>query len=128
MKSISFSLMKPFLYTGILLGPVFLAGCATDSHGTLPTPPAHHSDISYKKDTTPSPFPTSEVAALPDLSPAIFQTQVPSVAPTATPMPVPTPTGTPGEICFSESGYFFSENTWVELSVASPKTAILPIP
>lgn len=48
-------------------------------------------------------------------------TATPTPEPTATPTPVPTPAGTFGEVRFSEAGYFFTENTFVELSVSSSK-------
>lgn len=133
MKSALFFRLRRYQCAGILLVcfPLFLNGCKTDSDDIPPTPPAHHSDISYTKDTTPTPFPTSETVALPDVTPDASQTPVSSLTPTvppmptATPVPVPTPTGTPGEVCFSESGYFFSENTWVALSVSSKKSGYI---
>ncbi len=127
MKFASDFRMKLYLLAGTLWGILFFTGCTAGLPDTAPTPPAYHSEISYTKDERATPFPTSEVVALPDLSPTssvtpeMSATLAPTVSPvpTATPLPVPTPTGTPGEVCFSESGYFFSTNTWVELSISS---------
>lgn len=127
MKFVSDFRMKLYLLAGTLWGILFFTGCTAGLPDTAPTPPAYHSEISYTKDERATPFPTSEVVALPDLSltssvtPEMSATLAPTVSPvpTATPLPVPTPTGTPGEVCFSESGYFFSTNTWVELSISS---------
>lgn len=127
MKFASDFRMKLYLLAGTLWGILFFTGCTAGLPDTAPTPPAYHSEISYTKDERATPFPTSEVVALPDLSltssvtPEMSATLAPTVSPvpTATPLPVPTPTGTPGEVCFSESGYFFSTNTWVELSISS---------
>ena len=125
MKTRSIFALKPYLFAGTVCVLCSLAGCSTVPRDTLPTPPPGHSEISYAKDT-PTPFPTEKVSALPTLSPALTDVPEPTIIPTVstptpTNTPVPTPTGTPGEICFSRSGYFFTENTWVELSVASKK-------
>lgn len=106
-----------------------LAGCTSSLSETKPTPPLVHSDISYSGGT-PTPFPTSATVPLPELTPGLTVTSQPTSepdttkpAPTSTPRP--TPTGTPGEVCFSKSGYFFTENTWVELSVASKRNGYI---
>lgn len=112
MKSVLNSRLKPYLFAGILMGGLSFMGCNSDLPDNQPTPPLTHSEISYVKDT-PTPYPTIE----PEETPT--PTATPTPAPTNT--PIPTPTGTPGEVCFSESGYFFTENTWVELSVTSKK-------
>lgn len=113
---------QPILICGFL-GIVTLSGCNTPPSDHRPTPPSSHSNISYTGDTSPTPFPTSDVVALPELTPTISVPPEVTVtpAPTATPSPVPTPTGTPGEVCFSEAGHFFSKNIFLELSVASKK-------
>ncbi len=123
MKSVIFSHPKRCFLIGTLLGLVSFAGCHDGSQGALPSPPAQHSDISYTKDMTPTPFPTSGTVALPELSPVVSAT--PEVSVTQAPTSTPLPTGTRGEVCFSEAGYFFSENTWVELSVASQKSGYI---
>ncbi len=127
MKSFLFTHPKRYLLAGTLFGLVSLAGCTGEPRTALPTPPAKHSDISYHKDMTPTPFPTSEAIALPELTPNVSVTPEVTVTPvpTSTPTPMPTPTGTPGEVCFSEAGYFFSENTWIELSVAARKNGYI---
>ena len=105
----------PVLTCGLL----FLAGCnIAPSSGNVPTKaPIQHSEISF----TASPEPTSikEVPVLTKAAPT--PTSTPTPAPTATPTPVPTPTGTFGEVRFSEAGYFFTENTFIELSVSSSR-------
>lgn len=105
----------PVLTCGLLL----LAGCnIAPSSGASPTKaPIQHSEISF----TASPEPTSikEVPVLTKAAPT--PTSTPTPAPTSTPTPVPTPTGTFGEVRFSEAGYFFTENTFIELSVSSSR-------
>lgn len=61
------------------------------------------------------------ITATPELEPTSFAESAATATPIPTSSPVPTPTGTPGEVCFSESGYFFSENTFIELSISSHK-------
>lgn len=92
---------------------LFAAGCNIMSEkNPVPTPsPMPHGDITHAVSATFTPAPTPDIPELPTSTPA----------PTATPTPVPTPTGTPGEVCFSEAGYFFSDNTFLELSIASKK-------
>lgn len=121
----------PYLLFSALWGVVTLGGCNSDPSDHRPTPSVVHSDITYTDDATPTPFPTADVVALPELTPAISSapddttiptvTPLPANTPTATPLPLPTPTGTPGEVCFSEAGHFFSKNTFLELSIASKK-------
>ncbi len=125
MKKRTGSVWSACLLAGAALFVFSLAGCSSSLSGNRPTPPPIHSDISYS-DGTPTPFPTAEAVPLPELTPGLTGTSQPasgpdSTKPTPTNTPLPTPTGTPGEVCFSESGYFFTENTWVELSVASKK-------
>lgn len=86
-------------------GLFILAGCNT-------TP---------SSDNPPTKSPATQQTEAPILSttPAPFPTETPVAAPPSTEAPLPTPTGTPGEVCFSEADYFFSENTSIELSVSS---------
>lgn len=94
-------------------GLFVLAGCNSMSD-TSNTPTAHPTTAVTKAPTlsaTPTPAPTVTPAEAPTVAPT----------PTTTPTPLPTPTGTAGEVCFSEAGYFFSEDTVIELSVASRK-------
>lgn len=105
----------PVLACGLL----FFAGCNLVSpYSESPTkPPILHSDITHAVMTeapvqeTPVPSPT--------VTPPPASTPTP--APSATPTPVPTPAGTFGEVRFSEAGYFFTENTFIELSVSSSR-------
>ena len=62
---------------------------------------------------TPVPAPTAQ-------GQDITTIPVSTASPTPSPSPTPLPTGTPGDVCFSESDYFFSENTWLELSITNP--------
>lgn len=86
-------------------GLFILAGCNT-------TP---------SSDNPPTKSPATQQTEAPILSttPAPFPTETPVATPPSTEAPLPTPTGTPGEVCFSEADYFFSENTSIELSVSS---------
>lgn len=104
-----FTRMLPVFACGIC----FLAGC-----NLLPQTAA----TPTTKPKTPTAKP-SVLSEAPAPSPTVAPTEVPTVtpAPTATSTPLPTPTGTAGEICFSEAGYFFSGNTFVELSISSRK-------
>ena len=87
-------------------GLFILSGC-----NTAPVP-----------NTAPTKCPSASTTKAP-VTPVPSLTITPTEAPTATPAPTstPTPTGTAGEVCFSEAGYFFSEDTVIELSVASRK-------
>ena len=126
MKSVRVFRSGQSIVLGMLIGTLTLTGCSADRPDNRPTPPVH-SDISYTDEFTPTPFPTPEVVALPELTPTVsepFETTSTPV-PTATPTPLPTPTGTPGEVCFSESGHFFSKNTFLELSVVSKKNGYI---
>ncbi len=101
-----FILFLPFLF--------FLTGCnSVSSQNPLSVP---GSVTPSAASHTPAPTSSSDVHELPETT--LPATSAPS--PTSTPVPLPTPTGTPGEVCFSEAGYFFSEDTRIELSVASP--------
>lgn len=114
---ISFSCKKKLKNAGLLLltGLLFLAGCGKTTSG--------------KKESTPFPTVPHGTQTSVDSTPVPSHTPVPTKAPTPTvtptptspPTPIPTPTGTPGEVCFSEAGYFFEDNTFLELSVASGK-------
>ncbi|MBE5929672.1 MAG: hypothetical protein E7268_01260 [Lachnospiraceae bacterium] len=110
--------VQSFLFYA-LFGVLSLAGCSSDLSGQHTTPPASHSDITSVSDRTPTPFPTSDVIPLPDTTPKT--TEAPTATPTSTPTPKPTPTGTPGEVCFSEATHFFTENTFIELSIHAKK-------
>lgn len=103
----------PVLTCGLL----FLAGCNfAPSSGNSPTKaPMIHSKITHAV-MTEAPTPTK---AVPTVAPTPTSTPTPS--PTSTPTPVPTPPGTFGEVRFSEAGYFFTENTFIELSVSSSR-------
>lgn len=100
----------------LLCGLFFLTGCSSMSG-------------SSSKDATPTDYPVMQPSAtpVPTATPIPTSTPVPTPtatpAPTATPTPTPTPvpTGTRGEVCFSEADYFFTENTWIELSISSKK-------
>ena len=125
MKKRTGSVWNACLLAGAALFVFSLAGCSSSLSGNRPTPPPIHSDISYSDDT-PTPFPTAEAVPLPELTPGLTGTSQPASGPDTTkPAPTntprPTPTGTPGEVCFSESGYFFTENTFIELSVSSSR-------
>lgn len=94
-------------------GICFLAGCnlLPQTAATPTTKPKAPTAKPPVLSETPAPSPTAVPTETPTVTPA----------PTATSTPFPTPTGTAGEICFSEAGYFFSGNTFVELSIASRK-------
>lgn len=77
-----------------------------------------------------SAFPSGTVTALPaSPAPTVLPDVTLTTPPTATIVPtaaaVPTPTGTPGEVCFSESGYLFSETVRLELSSVSKKSGYI---
>lgn len=71
-----------------------------------------------------TPIPTAAPSPAPTVSPTnVPVTPTPTLTPTVTPTPLPT--GTAGEVSFSEAGYFFSENTTVELSLSSQKSGFI---
>ena len=93
--------LSPYLFAGTVFVLCSLAGCTAISQDTLPT-------------LTTKPTGAQE-------TPSVPVTLTPAPTPTPTSTPAPTPTGTPGEICFSEPGYFFTKNIRVKLSVSSKK-------
>lgn len=125
MKSARCSRFAQYSLFCAVFGTLFLAGCSPDFSDSRTTPPAGHSEITFVGDRTPTPFPTSDAIALPELTPVVSTapetSPSPTPAPTSTPTPLPTPTGTPGEVCFSEAAHFFTKNTFVELSVHAKK-------
>ncbi len=100
-------------FPALTCGLLFLAGCnLAPSSGSAPTKaPIIHSEITHAV-ATREPISMTETPA---------PTSTPTPAPTSTPTPVPTPTGTPGIVCFSEANHFLSDNTFIELSIASKK-------
>lgn len=88
-----------------------VCGCQSPSKPpqTTVTPPAAG---------TPLPSPSVPPAAptpLPETDPGRITEPAPSV----------TPTGTPGEVCFSEPGYFLSGDTLLTLSLVSKKSGYI---
>ncbi len=100
---------RMFLISGLLL----FAGCSSMSSGSSEKEPTGYPVMqpSATPVATSTPAPTATPVPTSTLSPAPTSTP----APTATPVP----TGTRGEVSFSEADYFFTENTWVELSISS---------
>lgn len=95
-----------------VLGGCLLAGCASPQKGPQPMTTTFPSAQNTPAHTaTPAPTPTNVPTPEPTATPA----------PTPTSTPRPTPTGTAGEVCFSSADYFFTDNTFIELSVASKK-------
>lgn len=103
---------KPLFLVVCAFGILLLAGC---------------NEVSGNDRTTP--MPTSSLTKIPTQAPDTIPSSTPEVtpdptstpAPTGTPTPFPKPTGTTGEVRFSESDYFFSEDIVVELSISSKK-------
>jgi len=104
---------KIFLISGLLL----FAGCSSMSSGSSSKDPTGYPVMQ------PSATPVVTSTPVPTATPAPTSTPIPTStpAPTATPIPTPTPAGTRGEVIFSEADYFFTENTWIELSISSKK-------
>lgn len=99
----------------IFCGLLFVTGCSSMSSGSSEKNPTGYPVMQ------PSATPVATTTPIPTSTPV--PTATPFPAPTATPVPTatPTPAGTRGEISFSEANYFFTENTWVELSISSKK-------
>lgn len=82
-----------------------------------PTEPPQAPTATPPAERTPMPSPS-----VPPLTPTPLPENDPEVT---EPAPSVTPTGTPGEVCFSESGYFLAGDTLLTLSLVSKKSGYI---
>lgn len=110
--------MKRFYFTRHFLLPALSFGFCLAGCSFLPQISGAPTG-SPSSGLTNAPVITATAAPSPTVTPTAPAVSTLGVTETTTPTPLPTPTGTPGDVCFSEAGYFFSKNTFIELSVAS---------
>ncbi len=93
---------------------ILLASSPTPTDQQNNTPTMAPTEVPAETEVpTATPTPASTVTP--------SSTPLPTESPTPTPSPTPAWRGTEGDVAFSEAGYFFDEDLWLELTIENGK-------